>query len=153
LFAPPSTDPSPVDASSGRDSLPSPSESLPPKNLSASRADASAAEGTILQWFSHWFQSFRNRGRRAETPPPEGTQQTPPEPALATPLDFATFIQRYRNPESVLRMRNDDATLVVCLPLRSIGNDQNLEALENLRKHVVTAAQRVCSSTRQGGRE
>jgi len=59
----------------------------------------------------------------------ESNQQTTPAMAPPLPLDFSLFIERWRALESKPRMRNDDATLIVCLPLRDDGTDQQLEAI------------------------
>lgn len=77
----------------------------------------------------------------AETDLLEEDQCTAPESAPAQPLDFSQFIARCRAPESRPRMRNDDATLVVCLPLRPGSNNQQLEVIKILRKHEAAAMQ------------
>ena len=52
--------------------------------------------------------------------------QPGPQPATGEDTEeshtkFAQFIERYRSSASELLMRNDDATLVVCVPVRDPG--------------------------------
>ncbi|MFL6275478.1 MAG: protein phosphatase 2C domain-containing protein [Blastocatellia bacterium] len=53
--------------------------------------------------------------------------------AIDSHLKFEQFIERYRAPDSLLHMRNDDSTLVVCLPVRHAPAGQELEALRVIR--------------------
>ena len=71
--------------------------------------------------------------------PAESNLQAAPVPTPTLPLDFSQFIERCRTPESGPRMRNDDATLIMCLPLRNSSIDQQLEAMEVLRSYETTA--------------
>jgi hypothetical protein len=59
------------------------------------------------------------------------------EPAsrIALPnADFSEFIQANRAAKDALRMRNDDSTLVVCLPVRGDAVDAQAEALEVIKR-------------------
>ena len=64
------------------------------------------------------------------------------EPVIDQRLNFEQFIERYRAPESRPRMRDDDSTLLVCLPVLNAGDDDECEALQIIRKHQMTAEQR-----------
>ena len=68
-------------------------------------------------------------------------QQEAEQPVFHLRLDFEQFIERYRAPESRPRMRDDDSTLLVCLLVRSAGDDQEREALDVIRKHQMRAEQ------------
>jgi hypothetical protein len=48
--------------------------------------------------------------------------------------DFSEFIQANRAAKDALRMRNDDSTLVVCLPVRGDAVDAQAEALEVIKR-------------------
>jgi hypothetical protein len=57
------------------------------------------------------------------------------------PSKFEQFIERYRAPHSELRMRNDDSTLVVGLPVQSSGANREHEALQIISNLKVTVAE------------
>ena len=61
-------------------------------------------------------------------------------------LKFKQFIDRYREPESDLQMRNDDSTLVVCIPVRSASDGQEREALQVVKGLEAAVAQRLQAS-------
>jgi hypothetical protein len=50
-------------------------------------------------------------------------------------LGFEQFINTSRSPESQPRMRNDDATLILCIPVSGGMNDQREEALSILQRY------------------
>ncbi len=81
-------------------------------------------------------------GHVGESSKADDDQQEAPQPVFQPRLDFEHFIELYRAPESRPRMRDDDSTLLVCLPVLSAGDDQEREALEVIRKHHMTAEQR-----------
>ena len=53
------------------------------------------------------------------------------ETAADLPSPFEQFIARYRAPESPLHMRNDDSTLVVCMPVRDLSEVQVIRSLQS----------------------
>jgi hypothetical protein len=57
-------------------------------------------------------------------------------------LKFQRFIERYRRPEGRPRLRDDDATLVLCLPIRGGNKNQPQEAMEVIRSYQTAAAGR-----------
>jgi hypothetical protein len=66
------------------------------------------------------------------------------EQAAADPRpQFEQFIERYRARDSELSMRNDDATLIVCMPVRDTGEGQWPEALQVIRSLKVAVAGRL----------
>jgi hypothetical protein len=56
---------------------------------------------------------------------------------------FEQFIERYRAHDSKLVMRNDDATLIVCVPVRDTGEGQEREALQVIRSLKAVVAERL----------
>jgi Protein phosphatase 2C len=71
----------------------------------------------------------------------DSTQPATPEPAPDPRAKFEQFIASYRAPEKKPRMRNDDSTLVVCLPVHSTKDGQRQQVLEIIRKHKTAAEQ------------
>jgi hypothetical protein len=68
----------------------------------------------------------------------------PDERAAADPRpQFERFIERYRAHDSDLVMRNDDATLVLCLPVRDPGEGQWGEAVRVIRRLRAAVAERL----------
>jgi hypothetical protein len=61
------------------------------------------------------------------------------EPAsqVACPnADFSEFIQENRAAKDALRMRNDDSTLIICVPMRRAAADSHVEALHVLERQL-----------------
>jgi hypothetical protein len=57
---------------------------------------------------------------------------------------FEQFIERYRAPEGQPHMRNDDSTLVICIPVWSVGADQQLlEVIKVIQRYRDTASRRT----------
>src|SRR5581483_3963798 len=83
----------------------------------------------------------------AEQPPAEPTEA---QAAIDSSLEFAQFIERFRAPDSALHMRNDDSTLVVCLPLGQTNDQHELEALRVIRRLESAVAARLQASTPTG---
>lgn len=112
-------------------------------------------ETSLLKRLWHRINPFRRDTSSQEQPVPNSTDDLKPqkqEPVSLMPLQFEQFIRHYRAPESQPRMRNDDATLVLCLPVRSLGENQRLEVLEIIKGHRKKAGQRspvVCSVNEQ----
>ncbi|RPI28240.1 MAG: hypothetical protein EHM61_05805 [Acidobacteria bacterium] len=82
------------------------------------------------------LRRFRRPERVPEPPKPDQPEDNPPaipEPPSCPAWDFVEFIARYRAQESRPRMRDDNATLVLCLPVRA-GNDAHLAVMETLRR-------------------
>jgi hypothetical protein len=70
--------------------------------------------------------------------------EPPAQQAAAGPRPiFERFIERYRAPDSELFMRNDDATLIVCMPVRDVREGQWREALQVIGYLKVAVAERL----------
>lgn len=79
------------------------------------------------------------------------TAEPAPTPAVIdSALEFAQFVERFRAPDSALHMRNDDSTLVVCLPLGQAKDHQELEALRVIRRLESAVAARLQASPPAG---
>lgn len=74
--------------------------------------------------------SLVNNEPEVETSSPATT-----ESGIATHSKFQRFVQQYRGPQAKPRMRDDDSTLVLCLPVR--GGDDGLpqKAVEVIRNY------------------
>jgi hypothetical protein len=72
-----------------------------------------------------------------------GAQSGTPEPVPDLNTKFEQFIETYRAPEKKPQMRNDDSTLVLCLPLHQPTNDQEQQVRDIIGKHQARAAQQV----------
>ena len=72
-----------------------------------------------------------------QTAPDAANYPADVEPASRIGLpnaDFSEFVQANRAAKDALRMRNDDSTLVVCLPLRGHSLDAHVEALKVIKR-------------------
>lgn len=65
-------------------------------------------------------------------------------------LKFEQFIERYRASDSELHMRNDDSTLVVCLPMRDTTAGPGREALQMINRLKAAVAERLRTSPPKG---
>ncbi len=90
------------------------------------------------EWRSwkHWLKSVRTWLRPGADEP-----ASPPTLFAAPPGEFDASIARERGAESQPRLRNDDTTLIVCLPLESPPNTRPAtvpEKIEELRQQFAT---------------
>jgi hypothetical protein len=86
--------------------------------------------------WKQWLRSMRTWLRPAG---PDGEAAAEAPPALD---EFQAILDRLRGVESELRLRNDDTTLIVCLPLDPLPGmqpDSALEAIDALRQQFATA--------------
>ncbi len=66
-------------------------------------------------------------------------EEKPADQSESRKDSFGKFLETYRAREGNPRMRNDDATLVFCMPVKGEAKEEQLqEALELLRKHQQT---------------
>ncbi len=138
--ATPESSPS-LEASSGADTSLPQSESMPAEGHPATKDDVEHLPKLRRLW--RLVQRPRPEPSPAEPPEtetPTSDEPATPEPRAAPSLDFEEFIARYRASGSRPRMRNDDSTLVMCLPVRSAGNDRQSEVLETLRGYQAAIA-------------
>jgi protein phosphatase 2C-like protein len=59
---------------------------------------------------------------------------------------FDEFIGRYRSPESELHMRNDDATMVICMPINNLAEAKYRDVVGVIRALEAAVAQRLPAS-------
>jgi Protein phosphatase 2C len=107
----------------------------PPETTGSSDDQQTALEGAASQF------DFDGEDVVSQT-----AQPAIEDPVLESSLRFEQFIQRYRAPQSELHMRNDDSTMVVCVPVRNRGGGQEREALEVIRGLQAAVAQRLQAS-------
>ncbi|MFQ5858103.1 MAG: hypothetical protein ACE5LU_21065, partial [Anaerolineae bacterium] len=137
--APSESEPS-VEESSITDPSPPHSEQKPVEDSPAGEDDVKHLSIRERLWrLIQRPQPEQSPAQPSETDTPDSYQRATPEPTPDLPLDFEEFIERHRAPDSRPRMRNDDSTLVMCLPVRSAGDDQQSEVLEILRRHYAVA--------------
>jgi hypothetical protein len=87
--------------------------------------------------WKHWLKSVRTWLRTGTDEP-----ASPPTQFAAPAGEFDASIARERGAESLPRLRNDDTTLIVCLPLESPPNTRPAtvpEKIEELRQQFATA--------------
>lgn len=60
----------------------------------------------------------------------QNAQPAAEEATAVSRSQFEQFIQRYRAPESALQMRNDDSTLIICMPVRNPSAGQVIRELQ-----------------------
>lgn len=84
----------------------------------------------LMQRFRQWWSPWSREPHHLSGPVLR--QEIP----SSMPLDFEQLVERQRSSGSPLRMRNDDATLALCLPMREgavVRRIAALQTLENLR--------------------
>ena len=106
-----------------------------------------SSTGRLRQMINRLFgkenpSSKMNASVPGNNQPSINQQYETPKETLYSPLDYEQFINQHRAPASQPRMRNDDATLVLCLPVRSMDRDTQAEALAIISKHRASAEQR-----------
>jgi hypothetical protein len=77
---------------------------------------------------------------------PQNAQSLTEEGITELPSKFERFIERYRAPASALHMRNDDSTLVVCVPVHNPSADREQEALQVIISLKFAVAERLQTS-------
>lgn len=92
----------------------------------------------LIGLLSYEFDQNPDGSDRAESPPIADVVEKP-EAFFYSPLDYAQFISQSRSGASQPRMRNDDATLVLCLPVLN-DRDMQAEALAIIGRHRASAA-------------
>lgn len=97
---------------------------------------------TFSEGASRQETPLEGEGSEAETPEPAATGPDSTQSDSAAHLKFQRFIETYRRPEGKPRMRDDDSTLVLCLPVRGGGDKQPQEAVVVIRNYQAAGAGR-----------
>jgi hypothetical protein len=107
----------------------------PPGGGAAEGGDSHSWFRRLVEWI------WPARAARAQPPPGDNHLESPRLPReLDLPVDFQQFIERWRAADSLLRMRNDDCTLILCVP--TAGGDDESEVRERLLKYYSAALKR-----------